>query len=1143
MALTKISTGMLKQDAASSDLNIDAGTLYLDVSNNRVGINKTSPNQTLHVNGISQFDNTMLFGSRGRISWGSMGGGTGFGIRAASGNALSLGSNGAWDKAIIDTSGNLLVATTLGYGDRLNINGTGHFTGNLTLSRQTNDLGSTGLIFEKTRNTSVNGNTVVQSGDQLGYVAFRGNDGDQFLDGAYILSYVDGTPGNNDMPTNLQFWTTADGASSPTERMRIDASGKVGIGTASPSSFVESSRFVVGSGTSGTNEMMFLYSGTNTFGAIGFADGTSGTARYKGIIGYHHTGDEMFFSTNGGGEADRDVTITSAGNVGIGTASPGAIRLNVTTPTANHVAAQIENSNTADSFGMVVKGGNDANDYTADFRKRDNTNIMRIRGDGNVGIGTTAPGEKLEVNGNMFINVSSGNPNLTIKTAGAGNNPLLRLQAASTYWDIESVFSNTNDELFFKYGTSTKMAIDKLGNVGIGTTSAYSGAKLSVAGSTVLANGNQFVIGTFGTSGLQLIGNAGGDNVVGTMGSSEPLLFRTGSTERMRIDSSGRVGINRTPSISNSKLEVGGADNVSLINVEASGNTGGIGIGSSGLQLFHGSSSKMTISSSGNVGIGTTAPNTKLHIKQTSQGNFTEALRIENSGGGANEGSYIQWEVANTSGYGPRIGGRREGTGGAGLHFYTGEISAAPTEAMRIDHDGNVGINETSPTTTLTVGGIVQIKESNNTAFYEGASVRVFGSGQQYGFRDSGGTTKANISMTGNSYFNGGNVGIGTTTPLSKLNVKGSQGQWRIDPDSVSSEVQALITNTVNSGFVDYRLRTNQFIIDASGSERMRIDSSGNVGIGTSSLSDLLTIQSPASGGGNGITIKRNDNGTDQRVGAISFGNTVDSDLAQIIVQTSTGNNGDGNLLFHTQINAGTSLEKMRLQSDGILHITSGATAIVPTIKHSGATGQLAKLRVINRNGQGANKGGLLELGGVTNDEVTRSDVFASVAGLKLNSNSNVRTGYLQFSVSDGSTLQERARITDDGNVGIGVTSPNQPLEVNGNIGFSKGTNAGRYLLVEGADATWAGNVNIQAGFGSTGAGGAIKLYGHAHGTYPGSVWIGRSASSSGNIMFGNGGTGPTSAAQIQMVITSAGNVGIGTTTPGGYKLNVNGEN
>jgi hypothetical protein len=120
-------------------------------------------------------------------------------------------------------------------------------------------------------------------------------------------------------------------------------------------------------------------------------------------------------------------------------------------------------------------------------------------------------------------------------------------------------------------------------------------------------------------------------------------------------------------------------------------------------------------------------------------------------------------------------------------------------------------------------------------------------------------------------------------------------------------------------------------------------------------------------------------------------------------------------------------------------------------------------------------------------------------------------------------TIEERMVITPYGNVGIGVTSPNQPLEVNGNIGFSKGTNASRYLLVEGADATWAGHVNIQAGFGSTAAGGGVKLYAHSHATYPGSAWIGRSAGAAGSIMFGNGGTGPTSTSQIQMEINSSG--------------------
>jgi len=127
------------------------------------------------------------------------------------------------------------------------------------------------------------------------------------------------------------------------------------------------------------------------------------------------------------------------------------------------------------------------------------------------------------------------------------------------------------------------------------------------------------------------------------------------------------------------------------------------------------------------------------------------------------------------------------------------------------------------------------------------------------------------------------------------------------------------------------------------------------------------------------------------------------------------------------------------------------------------------------------------------------------------------------------------------GNVGIGVTSPNNKLEVDGTIAFSKnGTSGNRWLLIEGADGTYAGTMNIQAGFGSSAAGGAIKLYAHQHATYPGSTWIGRSAGAAGNIMFGNGGTGPASANQIQVVINPSGNLGIGTTSPA-QKLVVSG--
>ena len=77
-------------------------------------------------------------------------------------------------------------------------------------------------------------------------------------------------------------------------------------------------------------------------------------------------------------------------------------------------------------------------------------------------------------------------------------------------------------------------------------------------------------------------------------------------------------------------------------------------------------------------------------------------------------------------------------------------------------------------------------------------------------------------------------LGIGTSSPLSALNVKGTQGNWRVDPDSVSNEIQILTTTSANDGFRDFRLRTNETIFEAGGSEAMRI-SSGNLLVGKAS--------------------------------------------------------------------------------------------------------------------------------------------------------------------------------------------------------------------------------------------------------------------------------------------------------------------
>jgi hypothetical protein len=82
-------------------------------------------------------------------------------------------------------------------------------------------------IFARHKSDSVGGNSVVASGDRIGSTVFLGSDGTNFIPGAEIRAEVDGTPGANDMPGRLVFSTTADGASTPTEQLRISNGGTV----------------------------------------------------------------------------------------------------------------------------------------------------------------------------------------------------------------------------------------------------------------------------------------------------------------------------------------------------------------------------------------------------------------------------------------------------------------------------------------------------------------------------------------------------------------------------------------------------------------------------------------------------------------------------------------------------------------------------------------------------------------------------------------------------------------------------------------------------------------------------------------------------------------------------------------------------
>lgn len=124
----------------------------------------------------------------------------------------------------------------------------GGATANYGAIRYTNDAAGPRMFFAKSRGTTTGTNTVVQSSDELGWLRFNGADGTNIIEAASILAQVDGTPGTNDMPGRLVFSTTADGASSPTERMRIDRSGQIGIGAVPSASVTFDIAKVVGIG-------------------------------------------------------------------------------------------------------------------------------------------------------------------------------------------------------------------------------------------------------------------------------------------------------------------------------------------------------------------------------------------------------------------------------------------------------------------------------------------------------------------------------------------------------------------------------------------------------------------------------------------------------------------------------------------------------------------------------------------------------------------------------------------------------------------------------------------------------------------------------------------------------------------------------
>ena len=376
--------------------------------------------------------------------------------------------------------------------------------------------------------------------------------------------------------------------------LRVNNNGNVGIGTTSPGGY----KLVLNSDSD--NSHMKISCNPSSQASLFFGEdaGGGGTPAWIQRYGSTHATKASKIEVGGAGSGSwvaiqgdgADVlNVRGNGAVGIGTTSPSA-KLSIVPSTDNVFALEVSNSSGTQRGGLFINSDNGSALYLKD--NSSNTNILLdttgpsyIMGD--VGIGTTNPGEKLDVRGS--INLRSGF-NLT--------------------WDSDGLIAANSTNMQFHVAGGELMRITSAGNIGIGTTSPSSRLDIATSGGSANSINKHMVLsrGTANGAHLSTI-RAGATNDV------SGLILGVGSQNILAIAANGNVGIGTTNPGSPLHIKVGTDNHFEIQEAPATGNLRLITLNDARdvnvpIDIVASKFNFLT----GNVGIGTTNPAQKLDV-------------------------------------------------------------------------------------------------------------------------------------------------------------------------------------------------------------------------------------------------------------------------------------------------------------------------------------------------------------------------------------------------------------------------------------------------------------------------------------------------------------------------------------------------